>query len=92
MSSGTEPIQSGSMGLAGIWKTVGNASAMVCVCVAFFMMLFALDHAAREDRALCREQLGQVRQDFAEFRQENKEQQIAIRKALSGLRKEVEKP
>ena len=78
----------GSMGLAGIWRTAGNASAMLVLTVAFVLQLVWADRSAREDRALCREQLGQVREDFRAFRAENREQLQAIRKALLLWRRE----
>ncbi len=79
----------GSMGFPpGPWRTLGNASAMLVLAVAFILQLLWADRSAREDRALCRDQLGQVREDFRQFREENKDQLSAIRKALVGLRRD----
>jgi hypothetical protein len=54
-------FEPGSMGLPGFWKTLGNASAMVILAGAFLWLLFKMDEHAHEDRALCREQIHEIR-------------------------------
>lgn len=53
----------GSMGLKGmLWTNVGNTSAMVVVCVVFVWQTFQLNTEMRENRAIFRQEVGEVRQ------------------------------
>lgn len=54
----------GSLGLGGIWQAVGNASAMLVVLCCFCWQLWRSEQHAMDDRALCREQLKEMRSSF----------------------------
>lgn len=57
----------GQFGLNGMLKAFGNASAMAVMLACFVWMLWGSEQRAREDRALCREQIKELRQSINEL-------------------------
>lgn len=92
-----EPIRGiapepGSFGLTGIWRTIGNLSAMGVLLLVFYQDRHAALDSAREDRQLFREAVGQLHIDNEAKRQTIAELADVVRsdqRAVTSLAKAV---
>jgi hypothetical protein len=80
-----------SMGLTGVWRLVGQITAVSLICVLFYQTIHEGFRQAREDRVLFREEMASLRHELELQRQHDAEQNAATLRIVEDLLAEMKR-